>query len=104
MPTTLPPIYRRRSSKIPNRHGGGDASRRPAWDWSPGRTRRAGRRRRRDRHRVADPGLANERLLGCFGRRPAFAHRLRKFDVVAIVVVAVIVIVDRLCIAGIAIA
>ncbi len=52
-----------------------------------GHTRRTGRGRRRDRHRVTDPGLSYEGLLGSFDRRPTLAHRLRKFDVVAIVVV-----------------
>ncbi len=47
------------------------------------------RRRRRDRHRVTDTWLANQRPLGCLGRRSAFLHRLGKLDVVAIVDLAV---------------
>ena len=48
--------------------------------------RRPGRRRGRDGHRVADAGLAHQRLLGRLGGGSALAHRLGQLDVVAIVV------------------
>ncbi len=99
--STNPPTRRRNDPRS------GDLRRRPSCDPSrpstridvgasgyrravapPSRIRGGCRTRRRrggHRHRVADPRLAHERLLGRLGRRPPLAHRLGQFDVVAVV-------------------